>query len=334
MRNAIDKKDKNILRELDLGARKGTSKIGKNVGLSQERVFYRIKRLENANIISGYSTLINFGILGYEGYAVYARLQNISDSKKKTMIYDLNSNENIYWVAEFGGKYDLAFAFLARDVAEFNELFTEVTNKYGGFLRDLTPSIRVNLTQFSREYLLESKRSSSEGPHFKKLKRQYEIKEIDKKILECISAKARLPVLEISRKLNESASTISSRIKKLEGLGIIQGYSARIHCQKLGYESYQVMVKASSMNQEKKSKLYGYCKRHSNIVFFLETVGEWNFEIIYEIEDQRKLQDLIIELRTKFSDIVEDVESMVLFDHYVKYNQYPFNESKRQINKL
>ena len=81
------------------------------------------------------------------------------------------------------------------------------------------------------------------------------------------------------------------------------------------------------MTLTQKKKLFTYCSNHKNIVFFIETVGKWNYEIIYEIKDQKQLQDLIIDLRTKFTDVIVDVESSILFDHYVKYNQYPLNST-------
>ena len=67
-----------------------------------------------------------------------------------------------------------------------------------------------------------------------------------------------------------------------------------------------------------------YCAYlHPNIIIFVENIGRWNFEIMYEIEDQKQLQDFIIELRSTFSDIIRDVETIIIFNHYVKYNQYP-----------
>jgi hypothetical protein len=57
--------------------------IGKKSGLSKETAIYRIKNLEKRGIIQRYTTLVNFSALGYTGYAVYSRYQNVNEEKRK-----------------------------------------------------------------------------------------------------------------------------------------------------------------------------------------------------------------------------------------------------------
>ncbi|MBI5803658.1 Lrp/AsnC family transcriptional regulator [Candidatus Pacearchaeota archaeon] len=319
----LDVKDKKLLYEIDLNARLGTSALGKKIGLSQEGVHYRLQRLEKKRIISGYITLINFGKVGYTGYAIYSRFQNVTKEKKQEIIDELTKNTHVYWIAEFGGKFDLAFAIMARNIIEFNDIFTELSTQYSEFLKDLTIAIRAELIQFPRDYLIEQKERRKITPRFGKYIEAEKLEKIDVEILKEITQNPRLSVLEISNKLRNSPLTIKSHLKNLEK-EIIQGYSTRIHCQEFGFESYQLFLSTHNLTKDKKSKLISYCQAHPNIIFYIETVGKWNFEIIYEIENQKELQELVIEIRTKFSDILTDVESAVLFNHYVKYNQYPF----------
>jgi Lrp/AsnC family transcriptional regulator, leucine-responsive regulatory protein len=321
----MDIKDKKLLYEIDLNARLGTSALGKKIGLSQENTHYRLKRLEDKGIISGYITLLNFGKLGYTGYGVYSRFQNVTQEQKQKIIKELKKHDHIYWIASFAGKYDLAFAIMAKNIIHFNEIFSKLSTKYNDVLKDFTTAIRVELTQFPRNYLLD--KNTARSPHFGKFIEAVEISPLDKNILSSISSNARISILKLGQELSKPASTISFRLKQLERKEIIQGYSAKIHCQNFGYQSYQLFVNTHNMTLTQKKKLFTYCSNHKNIVFFIETVGKWNYEIIYEIKDQKQLQDLIIDLRTKFTDVIVDVESSILFDHYVKYNQYPLNST-------
>ena len=56
----MDKKDKLILKELDKDARQSNAEIGKKINLSKDVVNYRIKRLEENEIIQNYYSIIDY----------------------------------------------------------------------------------------------------------------------------------------------------------------------------------------------------------------------------------------------------------------------------------
>jgi DNA-binding Lrp family transcriptional regulator len=60
--------------------------------------------------------------------------------------------------------------------------------------------------------------------------------ETDVKILKVLSADARLSSRQVAKQCDISIGTALSRIKKLEGEGIIKGYTALLDQEKLGYE--------------------------------------------------------------------------------------------------
>lgn len=321
--NSLDLKDKKLLYEIDLNARLGTSALGKRIGLSQEGVHYRLKRLEQRRIVTGYMTLLNFAKVGYTGYAVYARFHAVTTGDKHRIIAELRSHDHIYWIAEFGGKYDLAFGVMARNIVHFNEIYTGLSTKYNDVMKDFTVAIRVELQQFPRTYLLGEKRMQEHAPMFGRYIESEEIDQTDAAILQILAGDARISLLELAKRISCPASTVHARVRQLEKRGIIQGYSTHIHCQEFGYQSFQLFLTAHNLTKERKRALRSYCQTNPNILFYIETVGKWNFEVIYEVENQRMFQELLIEFRTRFADVILDVESIVIFDHYVKYNQYP-----------
>lgn len=54
-------------------------------------------------------------------------------------------------------------------------------------------------------------------------------------ILEELQLNARTPLTEISRKVGLSSPSVAERIQKMEDAGIINGYSASLNMEKLGY---------------------------------------------------------------------------------------------------
>ena len=60
----LDKKDRQILTALQHDARQSLSALGKQIGLSQPAMSERVKKLEDAGVIAGYSARINLAAVG------------------------------------------------------------------------------------------------------------------------------------------------------------------------------------------------------------------------------------------------------------------------------
>jgi len=60
--------------------------------------------------------------------------------------------------------------------------------------------------------------------------------ETDVKILKALTVNARLSSRQIAKQCGVSIGTTLSRIKKMEGEGVIKGYAALLDQEKLGYE--------------------------------------------------------------------------------------------------
>jgi DNA-binding Lrp family transcriptional regulator len=63
-----------------------------------------------------------------------------------------------------------------------------------------------------------------------------ELNETDKKILKSLLEDARFSSRQIAKNVGVSVGTVLSRIKKMEDMGIIKGYSVILDHEKLGYE--------------------------------------------------------------------------------------------------
>jgi len=63
-----------------------------------------------------------------------------------------------------------------------------------------------------------------------------ELNETDKKILKNLLEDARFSSRQIAKNVGVSVGTVLSRIKKMEDIGLIKGYSAILDHEKLGYE--------------------------------------------------------------------------------------------------
>ena len=66
----LDKKDRLIIKALQQDARQSLSSLGRRIGLSQPAVSERVKKLEEAGVIQGYSARIDLRAIGLRLQAV------------------------------------------------------------------------------------------------------------------------------------------------------------------------------------------------------------------------------------------------------------------------
>jgi len=72
---------------------------------------------------------------------------------------------------------------------------------------------------------------------------------IDAAILRELCADARIPRAELSRRVGLSAPSVADRVRRLEDVGIITGYGARIDPERLGY-GLTILIRARPLPGE------------------------------------------------------------------------------------
>lgn len=322
-------KDRKILAELDLNARATFQEIGKKAGISKEVVIYRIAQLEKRKIIQRYTTLVNFSKLGYTGFAVYSRFQNVNEKLKQEIIDYLTSIPDLYWIALVGGKFDIACGIMCKSIQQFNKLYYEIMNKYAKHLTNNKISIRTELRQHKRNYLLNNKGDIFVPPFFGREINVEKIDTLDEEILSILSNNARITILELAKRIEKPASTISLRMRNLMAKGIIQGFTTYIKAQNFGMQSYRLLLSLENMNETERKKLFGYANQNSRMILAIETVGEWNFEVTIEVENHEELQKEISRLRDTFSGIIKNIDFLIMFEDDLVYDPYPLRKSKK-----
>ena len=90
------------------------------------------------------------------------------------------------------------------------------------------------------------------------------------------------------------------------------------------YQAFQLNITTQNISNENLKKLFFYCENHPNIVLAIKVLGDWNIELIYEVENAKKMQEYIIDLRNRFADTIKDVELINFFEDYIKLDHYPF----------
>lgn len=124
------------------------------------------------------------------------------------------------------------------------------------------------------------------------MSKNYEIDNVDLKILDLLMEDAKIPYTEIAKKVFVSGGTIHVRMKKLEEMGIVTGSSLKIDYSKLGYDVtcfLGIFLQKSSLYDEVVQKLQGI----PEIVKIHYTTGSYNIFIKIRCRDTQHLKEVL-----------------------------------------
>jgi len=314
----LDLKDRKILYELDKNARQSNSQIAKKVGLNKNTVNYKIKRMTDEGVISGYYATIDSSKLGYFSVRVYLNFFNTTSEDEEKMIKWLKENKTVGVLARIETICDLVLMAWVRDIYEFEDFWSEFKRKFRKYFWQERVHIFSGVLHFKRKYLLlENKKDIREFESIGGRERaSYD--ELDLKILRLMAENARMPLIELAEKFKADDRTIAFRIKQLEKKKVIQGYRVNLNLNRIGYEYYKLNFVLDDYS--KYSQLQEFCENHENVIYIDKTLEDLDFEIDVEIKNKSELFRLIEDIKKNFN--VRQVEILTLGE-YIKLESLP-----------
>ena len=97
----------------------------------------------------------------------------------------------------------------------------------------------------------------------------FELDAFDHKIIALLQENARQTFTEIGRRVHLSSPAVAERIKRLEAVGVITGYCARINLRKIGY-SFEAFIQ---ITVESHAALDAWAKAHEEVLALHATTG-------------------------------------------------------------
>ncbi len=139
----------------------------------------------------------------------------------------------------------------------------------------------------------------------------YQLDELDKKILKYLVANTRMAYTEIAKLLDVSAGTIHVRMKKLEDAGLVKGTTLTVDYEKLGYifvAYVGILLIKSNKTQNVMKKLLEI----PNVTVASIISGKYNIFCKIRARDTQDAKNVIFKI-----DEIDDVlrtESMISLD--------------------
>ncbi len=301
----LDLYDKKLLYELDKDSSQSIALLAKKLRRSKPFILYRMKKLEEASIVTGYHAIVDMSKLGYFTFRVYFKMQQTNEQEGKKFVEHVKSKLKQVWtITSMHGKWDYALFLGVRTIGEFHEIWDDIMLEYKEKIKQYNVAVYAPIYNFNRKFFLENVRESVERVYGAGEKEKIDDREW--KLIEAYANNVRQSSIQLADKIKMSPETIRKKIKELEKRKIIVGYKLGLNLEKLGFVSYRVDLQLLSTKKNK--ELFDYCKHHSSIYQINRSIGGADFEIEVIVRDLSHLLKLIEELKQKFGDIINDVD--------------------------
>ncbi len=312
----LDLKDRRILYELDLDARQPATQIAKKIGLSKQAVHHRIDRLVKNGVINQFVMVLDTQKLGYCFYDLFLQLQNMTKEKEAEMLDFLKSMNTVGWMCKTMGKWDLIIAIFTRDVKEFNNSLSQIFNKYGEYIKDKTFIIDTDAIICKNKYLFEEK-----GSHLRKDDAYGDdspanLDDKDVILLRTLDTNPRMSLLGLSRKTEISFDTVRRKIKRMTDEGVIQGFKIKINPMAFGYEWHVLLLELNIVNDKQKQEFTRFLQNHKNVIFIINTIGNWNMMLDLHLKDFTHFQEFLSEIQENFDHMIKSHEHLTVTKEY------------------
>lgn len=318
----LSKKDKDILQELSINARMSLTDLAKKVRLSKQNISYRLKLLEDQNVILGYHAITNSYLIGKTHYRVFVKFQNITNIKEDELVNYILKNSNIIWIANFDGDFDFAYLVWADNVFEFEKIFDDINEKFGQYFLEKYFSIATRIEYLPYNFINDKKiaRSIVFGGHYSK----YDLDSLDKTILEILNKNGRSTLVEISQNTTSSPKVIRDRINKLIKNNIILGYNIKINHNLLGFTHRKVLLKLNNNSKEFIKQLSTYLRNQKNTIYIIKPIGDFDFEFELMTKTNDEFHNILKELRSKFAENIKSYNTVIHYSEPKSGQLYEF----------
>jgi len=302
----LDKTDRKILAELDKNCRIPSTKLAKLTNKSRQAVEYRIDKLIQRGIITGFTASFNPHKMGYRIHKIYLKLRNIPKEKTRLFNY-LKSSGIVYWMGECSGRWDLIFAVYSRTDYEFFNLKNNLISEFTNLIVEEEGGTLLDVKQYPKMYFTDE---ISQPVTFAGEIINNELDELDSNILQKLVHDARISINILAKQINSTPIIVRTRIKQLEKKGIIIQYRININLNKLGLELYKTIIKFDKYNKQDERRLLEYLSRIPNIHYFIRNL--WQIEPELVVKDYQEYYNIIEKLKSEFPNVIRTVDPVLM----------------------
>lgn len=312
-------KDKVILAELCLDARRNLTRLARTLRLSKQVVSYRLKQLEKMNVIRGYHSIPDAYRLGKAHFRVFVKYQQLSRAMEDRLIRELSRCPEISWLTLLDGDFDLEFVVWANNIMEFEAVYDEILARFGRYFQEKYFSIATRVEYLPFRFLNPGARPGP-GLVFGGTHQDRTLDELDKRVLYETNRHGRISFADLAAQLGISVNAAKTRLQALVAGGVIIGFGLKIDHKLLGLTYRKVLLKLNIPAQDSVDRIASYLRRQKNVIFLVKTIGAYDFEFELLTESNEEFYHFMKIFRSRFASDIKFHSNVIVHDE-LKYGQ-------------
>lgn len=274
---------------------------------------YRIKRLEERGIITGYQARTNITNSIYGGYLLLIQTINITQEKENEIFQTLKRKKLAKFIGKIGGNYDIIIGLTVSNLQELQEHITFVNNTFGKYKTKMTVLTMIEEIKDSFKPIFTEKDELIQTVSMPKMKHKELIDQIDEQIMNLLAEDGTLSSPKIASKVKRTDVSVRERIKKLLKRKLILGFRTMIDLTKLEQQFTYLMIKTNPANSTIDKSFQTFLQMNKQVTYACKLIGESNYIVTVYSKNNQELNGHISKLRDEFHDSVTEVNSLPLF---------------------
>lgn len=145
----VDEKDLKLLHAISSNARLGLNELGTKIGISSDAIAYRMRKLINQGIITGFKIRLNHFLVGYQYQFVFVKIPHMPEDKRKHFYDFCSTYPLVNATFKLIGEWNFCFEVFSRDALELKNFMTELKQHFGDYIEHIAPAIEFNQNKFT-----------------------------------------------------------------------------------------------------------------------------------------------------------------------------------------
>jgi DNA-binding Lrp family transcriptional regulator len=286
-----DNTDKLILFELLQDCRQPLSNIAKKVKISQQRLHYRIKKLEEQKIIKKYTVNLNYPKLGYSRHSLYLDLRSIDGKEVEKYLEHITSINEVSccYMLHDVSEWKMYISVWTKTIERYDEIQTKIMTKFNKHIKNYISFQSVRSYTYFARILNPKKKANCD---IKGNPENIELKDSDWKIIGELRKNSTIPLMDLSKKIGVDVNTVKRRIDWLFKEKIIERFYPILDVSKLGLREYTFISRINPSKNNEIEKFIKYAQSDPRFGIIIKAVGYVNLYYAFYAKDNSELKEI------------------------------------------